>query len=321
MFQSFRHHHPRQYPAPGNETTHYQIFRERFTDVVTNNLQTSPTFTVGINKFSDWAPYELEVLRSNRPPSSTARTKLIAMHSFGTQQTSSSSKRTNAPTSTTSTTFDYTTRVSALNSSTHIIGPLRDQGQCGSCYGFAIIALFEAQYAFHYGLPVNMSDQQIVDCSTHDYGCIGGYFDTSFDYVKSYDWYIDSNLTYPYKGVASTCSAKKSGGYSIGNLIYRHLTQGNASAMQDTLVNYSPLWMSLFEPNAANKIMTTFQSYTDDIFQASGCTTSANNNNHAMVIGDSWGDEWGENSYVRIARGVNMCNVESDAFLTAKPAS
>ncbi|CAM4920032.1 unnamed protein product [Rotaria socialis] len=234
------------------------------------------------------------------------------MHSFGTQQTSSSSKRTNAPTSTTSTTFDYTTRVSALNSSTHIIGPLRDQGQCGSCYGFAIIALFEAQYAFHYGLPVNMSDQQIVDCSTHDYGCIGGYFDTSFDYVKSYDWYIDSNLTYPYKGVASTCSAKKSGGYSI--VLYGCLYVGSDCSGRTTS-------SCLVEPNAANKIMTTFQSYTDDIFQASGCTTSANNNNHAMVIGDSWGDEWGENSYVRIARGVNMCNVESDAFLTAKPAS
>ncbi|CAF2045560.1 unnamed protein product [Rotaria magnacalcarata] len=206
MFQSFRNHHPRQYPAPRNESTHYQIFRERLTDVITNNLQSSPTFTVGINKFSDWTPYELEVLRGNRPPSSTARTKRISMNSFGTQQTSASSKRTNAPTSTT---FDYTTQVSALNSNTHIIGPVRDQGQCGSCYTFVIIALFEAQHAFHYGLPVNMSDLQIVDCSTHDYASIGGYFDTSFDHVKSYDWYIDINLIYPYKGVASTCSAKR----------------------------------------------------------------------------------------------------------------
>ncbi|CAF4923427.1 unnamed protein product, partial [Rotaria sp. Silwood1] len=35
---------------------------------------------------------------------------------------------------------------------------------------------------------------------------------------------------------------------------------------------------------------------------------------------NSWSSGWGEDGYVRIQRGVNMCNVESDAFLIAKPA-
>jgi C1A family cysteine protease len=68
-----------------------------------------------------------------------------------------------------------------------------------------------------------------------------------------------------------------------------------------------------------------------------GCVTASYNNNHAMVIvgfghdpvtqldywkvRNSWGEEWGEDGYIRIQRGVNMCNVESDAYFLAKPVS
>ena len=215
-----------------------------------------------------------------------------------------------------------------------------------------MITLVEAQYAFHYGQAVNMSDQQIVDCSTGDFGCIGGYFDTSFNYLKSYDWYVNSAANYPYGAAQSNCSATKTGGWALGNLTYRHLPAGNATAMQDALVTFGPLWISLYigsdcsgqsasscpvKPAAAKKIMNTFQSYTGGVFQANNCVTSDENNNHAMVVvgygydatlkldywklRNSWGEEWGEDGYIRIRRGVNMCNVESDAFILAKPVA
>jgi C1A family cysteine protease len=248
-------------------------------------------------------------------------------------------------------TFDYSTRVSATNSSASILRPVRDQGQCGSCYAFAMITLIEAQYVFQYGRAANMSEQQIVDCSTKDFGCAGGYFDATFAYLKSYNWYMNSASQYPYTAVAaSNCSAKQAAGWSMKDLVYRHLPSGNASAMQQALITYGPLWISIYigsdcsgvkpaacpvQPSAAAKIMNTFQSYTGGIYRADGCVTSADNNNHAMVIvgfgydatlkmdywkvRNSWGEGWGEDGYVRIQRGVNMCNVESDAFFLAKP--
>ncbi|CAF3262484.1 unnamed protein product [Rotaria sp. Silwood2] len=285
------------------------------------------------------------------PTSTTTSTRTPIFTSTTTSTLAPIPTSTTTPTSTPGT-FDYTTQVSALNKNVSIIRPIRDQGYCGSCYAFAIIALFEAQYAFHYGQAVNMSDQQIVDCSTGDYGCIGGYFDTSFAYVQNYNWYLDSALSYPYKAVASTCAAKTTNGWSVGNLVYRHLTPKNASAMQEALVTFGPLWVSLYvgsdcsgtakakcpvDPTVAGNIMHAFQSYTGGIFQVNGCITSAANNNHAMVIvgyghdpvtnldywklRNSWGIGWGENGYVRIQRGNNMCNIESDAFLIAKPAA
>ncbi|CAF3597642.1 unnamed protein product [Rotaria sp. Silwood1] len=352
MFQSFRNDHPRQYQAPDNETTHYQIFQNRLKEAVESNIESNLTFTVGLNKFSDWKPKDLQILRGNRPPASAVRTNYGMVAFSRTPRGRASKKYNNQTPVIPPATFDYTTEVSKLNTSVSIIRPVRDQGYCGSCYAFAIITLFEAQYAFHFGQAVNMSDQQIVDCSTGDYGCVGGYFDTSFAYVQSYAWYLNSATDYPYKAVASTCSAKKTGGWSVDTSVYRHLTPGNASAMQEALLAFGPLWVSLYvgsdcsgtpkskcpvDSNAASRIMHAFQSYTGGIFKIDGCVTSADNNNHAMVIvgyghdpnlgldywklRNSWSSGWGEDGYVRIQRGVNMCNVESDAFFIAKPAS
>ena len=66
------------------------------------------------------------------------------------------------------------------------VAPVKDQGQCGSCWAFSAAAAIESMNAVNGGgLPL-LSEQQLVDCSDSsygNYGCSGGWMNTAFDYV------------------------------------------------------------------------------------------------------------------------------------------
>ena len=87
---------------------------------------------------------------------------------------------------------------------------MKNQGSCGSCYAFAFITLLEAQNAFQFTYAANLSEQQIVDCSTYDSGCGGGYFTNTFWYFSNNPslWRSNYAVSYPYKQKASTCAFK-----------------------------------------------------------------------------------------------------------------
>lgn len=222
--------------------------------------------------------------------------------------------------------FCYTLKVSAV----------RNQGSCGSCYAFAFVSLLEFQYAVQFKSNGDLSEQQIVDCSTRDYGCNGGYFTTTFSYLQTNLWQEKSETTYPYKAKASRCAYSSAGtGARFPTLVYKSVTANNAAAMQQALVSYGPLWVSVFVGDQTYRtISSNFNAYQKGIFQPSGCPTSLSSTNHAVVIvgygvdattnipywkvRNSWGPNWGESGYFRIRRGVNMCGIESGPFYIAK---
>jgi cathepsin L len=55
-----------------------------------------------------------------------------------------------------------------------------------SCYSFCALAAIESQALIHLNKSLDLSEQQIVDCSA-DYGnqgCMGGLMTNSFEYLK-----------------------------------------------------------------------------------------------------------------------------------------
>lgn len=61
-----------------------------------------------------------------------------------------------------------------------VVTATKNQGQCGSCWAFAVTATVESLYAIHTGKLLRLSEQQLLDCDLEDSACDGGYRPNAF---------------------------------------------------------------------------------------------------------------------------------------------
>jgi hypothetical protein len=78
----------------------------------------------------------------------------------------------------------------------------------GSCWAFSSTGAIEGINALVTGDLISLSEQELVDCDTSNYGCEGGYMDYAFEWVIS-NGGIDTEADYPYTGVDGTCDSTK----------------------------------------------------------------------------------------------------------------
>jgi C1A family cysteine protease len=197
-----------------------------------------------------------------------------------------------------------------------VVSPIRDQGQCGSCWAFSGTSTIESAVAIKTGVLNDLSEQQGVDCSTikegyKNMGCNGGWYYDLWDYVKA-NGGLTSETCYPYtSGVTKSTGTCKKTCSSVANT--KVVSQVVVTPYSDTaMLNglyVNPVSVAIEADTRA------FQLYSSGVFKDSGCGTTLD---HAVVLvgwgtdtvgGDyyilrnSWGTTWGESGYMKIARG------------------
>lgn len=89
------------------------------------------------------------------------------------------------------------------------VTPIKDQGQCGSCWAFSATGSLEGLSMLNGESLQSFSEQQLVDCSG-SYGnmaCNGGLMDSAFKYVIEHG--IVNENDYKYMAVKQTCKIDK----------------------------------------------------------------------------------------------------------------
>ena len=87
---------------------------------------------------------------------------------------------------------------------TKFLTPVKNQKNCGSCWAFSSTSALEAFLKKNKLKVDRLSEQELVDCSTENYGCGGGLMDLAFDYcIENGGLHSDEN--YPYNARDNKC--------------------------------------------------------------------------------------------------------------------
>ncbi|CAG9810838.1 unnamed protein product [Chironomus riparius] len=198
---------------------------------------------------------------------------------------------------------------------------VKDQGDCGCCFAFASMCALEGQMAKKYGQLKSLSEQNIVDCTynpvTGNWGCDGGFAEQTFQYVKDNNG-VASRDSYPYEGALGTCRYNPKN--KAGNATGFQKVQGDEELLKRALAAVGPLVVGI------KADMETLYGYSNGVYDDSGCYGDVN---HAValvgygteystgkpvdywIVKNSWSEYWGESGYVKMIRGVNICNITS----------
>lgn len=152
-------------------------------------------------------------------------------------------------------------------------------GYCGSCWAFASAHVIDRCVKGKTGNITSISEQQILDCSTVDYGCDGGWPADTLRAFKSSKFRFVQDKDYPYLGVQGTCQTMTNKTtYRIANTYPSSEFLNSESDLIGLVATYGSVAVAV----NAN---LNFQSYKSGIFDDPTCNSGGCSNvDHAVTI-------------------------------------
>jgi len=184
------------------------------------------------------------------------------------------------------------------------VTPVKDQGQCGSCWAFSTTGSTEGAWFIKKGQLLSLSEQQLMDCSKSEgnNSCEGGLMDYAFEWIIKNKG-ICSEASYPYKAVdQSSCQS-----CPIVATISSYSDVAQTEAALQAAVTQQPVSVAIEADQSA------FQFYSSGVLTGT-CGTNLDHGVLAVGYGtlggvdywkvkNSWGGSWGMTGYVLLQRG------------------
>ncbi len=177
------------------------------------------------------------------------------------------------------------------------VTPVKNQGDCGSCWAFAGVGAFESAIIIADSVEWDLSEQQVVDCNLYGGSCNGG--SAHYAYNLFFNTGAVEEECYPYRAQDMNC-----GQDSCVTMVFLDDAESipnNVESIKNSLIN-----------GPVSSTFTVFDGFHWDCYDGPGSEPS----NHAIVIvgwddnmcdGDgawicknSWGASWGDSGYFYI---------------------
>ena len=297
-FEAFKSAHGRQYLSQAEEALRYSIFSDNLAAITARNLDGALGKHM-VNKFADLTAEEFKARYLGYKPkrNSTAfESELVQPRMLAA------------------------TSVDWRSASTPILTPVKDQGQCGSCWAFSATEQIETDVAIATGSLLTLSPQQITSCDTTDLGCNGGNTETAYQYVVSAGG-LDTESQYPYTsgrfGISGSCKAKSPKAATISGYSAVSSRASSESKML-TQIQTSPMSVCVdaesWQTYTSGIVGASCGTQLDHCVQAVGLNTAGSK--PYWIVRNSWASDWGQGGYIYVQEGINACGIATDATIT-----
>jgi len=263
----------------------------------TRYLSGEETFTVEMNKFADLNESEfanqvlMQPIEGPQPTDCTAMPQMVGDN----------------PTA-----VDWRTK--------GYVTPIKNQGQCGSCWAFSTVGSTEGAHFKATGTLVSLSEQNLVDCSKAEgnMGCHGGLMDQGFTYIIK-NGGIDTEDSYKYTAKDGTCTFNADNvGATISTCF--DVPQQSEADLETAVASIGPISVAI------DAHLRSFQLYKQGIYHDKHCSSTRldhgvlavgyNNDDSGKywIVKNSWGETWGDQGYIHMIKDKkNACGIATVA--------
>ena len=301
QFNSFRSKFGKIYSSENDAKYRQAIFNKNLEMINNHNSDSSSTYQLGINQFSDltfeeFSSFYLKPLAPELIIPEPSPELYFAPVSFEDNE------------------LDWRTK--------GIINKVKNQARCGSCWAFSAVAAVEQAYSLFKGEKViDLAEQELVDCSRSygNQGCNGGWEDKGIAYIK--DKGISDQVDYPYVARDQTCKKTNTGKHKVASVNF--VPAGPAPYVARLRIQPT---------TAAFHVQNDFFQYKSGVYNPKSCPKQANHAVNSIgfkvdgatpyfLVRNSWGTAWGDQGFfkIAIATGSGICGF-SDQKNTAYPS-